>query len=305
MNKLFLPINKISKLDFILCGGKGANLGELTKIGMPVPKGFVITTEVYKEFVRKNEIKTDLKDTQVKDQETVSLISDKLQKLILDGKVNPSLRREILNYSKELKSRLVAVRSSATAEDAARTSWAGQLSTFLNIRKEDLVNNIKLCWASLFNPRAIFYRATQGLLATDVAVAVIIQDMVNAEVSGIAFTTHPVTKDSNMILIEAGFGLGEAIVSGMVTPDKYLVNKKDLTIYDYKIGKQKKMVTEKGIFDIPVENQSRRKLREEKAIELAKLCIKIENHYGIPQDIEWAIKENGLFILQSRPVTAL
>lgn len=305
MNKLLLPFNKISKLDFGLCGGKGANLGELTKIGMPVPKGFVITTDVYKKFIKKNKIKTALRDLDVKDSETVNLVSDKLQRLILDGKINPFLVEQISNYFKKLKSQFVAVRSSATAEDATRTSWAGQLSTFLNVQKEDLNNNIKRCWASLFNPRAISYRAIQGLLVTDVAVAVVVQEMVNAEVSGIAFTAHPVIKDRDMILIEAGLGLGEAMVSGMVTPDKYLVNKKDLTIFNYKIGKQKKMVTKKGILDIPVKNQSKRKLGEKKAIELAKFCIQIENHYGIPQDIEWAVEKNDLFILQSRPVTTL
>ncbi|MBL7159028.1 PEP/pyruvate-binding domain-containing protein [Candidatus Microgenomates bacterium] len=305
MSKLLLPLNKISKLDFNLCGGKGANLGELMKIGVPVPNGFVVTTNVYKKFIKENKIKIDLKDIEVKDPETVGFIPNKLQKLILDGEINPYLHKEILSYFNELKAELFAVRSSATAEDAARASWAGQLSSFLNIQKEDLVKNIKLCWASLFNPRAISYRAIQRLLVTDVTVAVIVQEMVNAEVSGIAFTAHPVTKDPDTILIEAGFGLGEAMVSGMVTPDKYLVNKKDLTIYDYKISKQKKMVTRKGILDVSLEKQSKRKLSEEKAIELTKLCVQIENHFGIPQDIEWALEGDGLFILQSRPITTL
>jgi pyruvate,water dikinase len=134
---------------------------------------------------------------------------------------------------------------------------------------------------------------------------VIIQKMVDAEVSGIAFTAHPVTKDKDMILIEAGFGLGEAMVSGMVTPDSYVIDKKGLTVYDFKIGKQKKMVTREGVVDVPEEKQTERKLSEEKAIALAQLCIQIENHYGVPQDIEWVLADDKICILQSRPVTTL
>lgn len=305
MGRLTLSLNQISKENVDLCGGKGASLGELVKIGMPVPDGFVVMTEAYRKFLEENGIKIDLKEVDVEDSEAVGFVSDEFQKLILEGKVNPKLQEEIILHFNKLNCQFVAVRSSATAEDATRTSWAGQLSTYLNTQKKDLIDNIKRCWASLFNPRAISYRASQGFLEADIAVAVIVQKMVDAEVSGIVFAAHPVTKDPDMILIEAGFGLGEAMVSGMVTPDNYIVNKKDLTIYDFKISKQKKMVTKEGTLDVPQERQGERKLSEEKAIELAKLCIKIEDHYKIPQDIEWALAKNKLYILQSRPITTL
>lgn len=305
MSDLILPLDQVSKDNIGLCGGKGVSLGELVKMEMPVPDGFVVTTNVYGKFLEENGIKIDLKGVDVEDSEAVGFVSDEIQKLILEGKVNHKLQEEIILHFNKLNCQFVAVRSSATAEDTTRTSWAGQLSTYLNTQKRDLIDNIKRCWASLFNPRAISYRASQRLLGADIAVAVIVQKMVDADVSGIVFTAHPVTKDPDMILIEAGFGLGEAMVSGMVTPDNYVVNKKDLTIYDFKISKQKKMVTKEGTLDIPEEKQGERKLSEEKAIELAKLCIKIENHYYDPQDIEWALAKNKLYILQSRPITTL
>lgn len=298
-------LKEMNSKDVSIAGGKGASLGELAKIGMPVPNGFVVTAEAYRHFLKDNEIKTDLKEVDVENSGAVGFVSDEFQKLIFEGKVNLKLQEEIVLHFNKLNCQFVAVRSSATAEDATRTSWAGQLSTYLNTQKKDLIDNVKHCWASLFNPRAISYRATQGLLQADIAVAVIVQKMVDAEVSGIVFTAHPVTKDPDMILIEAGFGLGEAMVSGMATPDNYVVNKKDLTIYDFKIGKQKKMVTKEGTLDIPKEQQKQRKLSEEKAIELAKFCIKIENHYGAPQDTEWALAKNKIYILQSRPITTI
>jgi len=207
-----------------------------------------------------------------------------------------------------LNTKYVAVRSSATSEDTKKTSWAGQLSTYLNTSQRDLIDNIKRCWASLFSPRALTYRARQNLIKSNVLVAVIVQKMVDSEVSGIVFTAHPVTSDPDMIMIEAGYGLGEAMVSGLITPDNYIINKNDLTIFDFSIGTQKKMVTrikrEHKIIDVPKEKQGKRKLKEKDAFKLAKLCLKIEKHFGCPQDIEWAKSKNKIYILQTRPITA-
>lgn len=309
MIKVVLSLGQISKGDVPLCGGKGAQLGELTKIGMPVPDGFVATTEAYERFLTDNKLNGKIKElmgeVNIEDPQAVEFVSDEIRKLIVGGETDPELKREVLENFDKLGAEYVAVRSSATAEDAARTSFAGQLSTYLSTAKKDLIDNIKRCWASFFSPRALTYLETHNLLEDDISVAVIIQKMIDAEVSGIAFTAHPVTKDKDMILIEAGFGLGEAMVSGMITPDSYVIDKKGLSIYDFKIGKQKKMITKEGVVDIPEEKQTKRKLSEEKAIELARLCIQIENHYGAPQDIEWAIKRDKIYILQSRPVTTL
>lgn len=300
---------EISKKDLLSAGGKGACLGELIKIGMSVPEGFVVTTEVYEKFLADNKlgenIQQRLSEINFEDPQAVEFVSDEIEKLIVEGGIDPELKKEILETFDKLGAVCVAVRSSATAEDAIKTSFAGQLSTYLNTTRDDLIDNIKRCWASLFSPRALSYLETHNLLEVGISVAVIVQKMVDAKVSGITFTAHPVTKDKDMVLIEAGFGLGEAMVSGMVTPDSYVIDKKGLTVYDFKIGKQKKMVTREGVIDVPKEKQTERKLDEGKAIELAKLCIQIEKHYGTSQDIEWAIEKDKIYILQSRPVTTI
>lgn len=309
MNKLTLPLNQISKTDVSLCGGKGASLGELVKIGMPVPEGFVVKTKAHEEFLSDNEltetIKKKLAQVKIEDTEAVGFISGEIQKLILEGQISEGLQKEILENFEKLRAEYVAVRSSATAEDTTRTSFAGQLSTLLNTTKKNLIDNVKKCWASLFTPRAISYMKTHNLLGADIKVAVIIQKMVDAEASGVAFTIHPVSKDKNIILIEAGFGLGEAIVSGMVTPDTILVDKRSLKIISYKIGHQRKMIIREREVDLSGEKQKQRKLSKEKAIELAKFCVKIENHFQHPQDIEWALEKGKLYLLQARPVTVL
>lgn len=309
MNSFILPLSQVSKNGIALCGGKGASLGELTKIGLPVPEGFVVTTEAYEKFLTDNKLNENIKElmgeVNIENPQAVEFVSDEIRKLVVGGKIDFELEKEILESFDKLGAKYVAVRSSATAEDAARTSFAGQLSTFLNTTKKDLVDNTKRCWASLFSPRALTYLGTHNLLEADISVAVVIQKMIDAEVSGVAFTAHPVTKDKDMILIEAGFGLGEAMVSGMVTPDSYVIDKKGLSIYDFKIGRQKKMTTKEGTVSIPEEKQTERKLSEEKAIELARLCIQIEDHYGAPQDIEWTIEKDKIYILQSRPVTTI
>jgi len=307
-----LPLNQINKDNILSAGGKGANLGELCKIRVPVPEGFVITTEAYEEFLRENsidrEIKSKLGKLNIDDPDGVSFISDEIQRFILGGKISNKLQQDILENFKKLNTKYVAVRSSATSEDTKKASWAGQLSTYLNTSQKDLIDNIKRCWASLFSPRALTYRARQNLIKSQVLVAVIIQKMISSEVSGIVFTAHPVTSDPDMIMIEAGYGLGEAMVSGLITPDNYVINKKDLTIYDFSIGTQKKMVTrikgERKTTDVPKERQGKRKLKEKDAFKLAKLCLKIEKHFRHPQDIEWAKSKNKIYILQTRPITA-
>jgi pyruvate, water dikinase len=230
--------------------------------------------------------------------------------LIKNISMPKSMAEEIKKNYKNLDSKYVAVRSSATAEDGQDYSWAGQLDSYLNTTKKNLLEKVQYCWASLFTPRAIFYRFEKGLYATKISVAVVVQKMVNAEVSGIAFSVHPVTEDQNQMIIEAGFGLGEAIVSGQITPDSYVVEKHPRRIIDININTQTK-----GLYkskkegnewvDISEPKASSQVLNKKQIFKLSEIILKIENHYGFPCDIEWAIENDNFYILQSRPITTL
>jgi pyruvate,water dikinase len=211
---------------------------------------------------------------------------------------------------KKLKAPLVAVRSSATAEDSSSASWAGELETYLNTTEKTLLLNVKKCWSSLFTPRAIFYRHEKKLLKTKVSVAVVIQQMVESEISGIAFTVHPVTQDKNQLIIEAGYGLGEAIVSGSITPDSYVLDKRDYSLIDVNIAEQTKKIIRGatgGVKWVSVvkKDQEKQKLNGKQIVELAKICHNIEKHYKFPCDIEWAYYQKKFYITQSRPITTL
>jgi pyruvate,water dikinase len=183
------------------------------------------------------------------------------------------------------------------------------LESYLNTTEETLLQNVKLCWSSLFTPRAIFYRFEKKLNEQKVSVAVVVQKMVQSEVSGITFTVHPVTEDYNQMVIEAGYGLGEAIVGGIITPDTYVINKTDLSLMDTNISKQEKKIVRglNGTEEIKVagNDQEKQKIGNDKIVELAKICLEIEKHYGFPCDIEWAYKNNDFYIVQSRPITTL
>jgi len=305
--------NEISKIDVAMAGGKGASLGEMTQADIPVPEGFVVLSGAFEDFIKKTDLNVEIDailDT-VKHEEvhTVEAASEKIQSLILNKEMPKELENDILTEFDKLGADFVAVRSSATAEDSATAAWAGQLDTFLNTAKESLLENVKRCWASLFTPRAIFYRFEKDLHGTNISVAVVIQKMVNSEESGIAFSVHPVTEDHNQIIIEAGFGLGEAIVSGQITPDSYVVDKQDWHIIDVNVNKQTK-----GLFKAKgggnewknLGKQGKEQvLTEEEIIELSKLIVKIEDHYGFPVDIEWAREKGEFYITQSRPITTL
>jgi len=208
-----------------------------------------------------------------------------------------------------LRTKYVAVRSSATAEDSKIDSWAGELETYLNTTKENLIENIKKCWSSLYTPRAIFYRFQRKLNHTPVSVAVVVQKMVQSDVSGVCFTVHPVTKDKNQMVIEAVWGLGEILVSGQITPDTYVIEKDTLNILDKNINLQEKMIVRSKVgnklVSVPQAKQSKQKLSKEQIRKLSRICLKIENHYQYPQDIEWALENRKFYILQTRPITSL
>jgi len=311
--KFIKDFKEIDKKDIQIAGGKGANLGELIKIGIPVPDGFIILAGAFEGFLEENDINVEIKKSwnriNIKDIESVEENSEILRDLISKAKMPKKIEEEILKEFGKLRIKYVAVRSSATAEDSKIDSWAGELETYLNTTKENLIENIKKCWSSLYTPRAIFYRFQRKLNHTPVSVAVVVQKMVQSDASGVCFTVHPVTKDKNQMVIEAAWGLGEILVSGQITPDTYVIEKDTLNILDKNINSQEKMIvrSKKGIETIfvPKSKREKPKLSAKLIKELAKLCIKIEDHYKYPQDIEWALENRKFYILQTRPITSL
>ena len=311
---LTLPFSRISKHDTSTAGGKGASLGEMTQAGIPVPPGFVVLSTAFNRFLEETDLSAEidsiLHEVNHQEMHTVEHASEKIQKLILEAKMPKDIAEEIKKECKKLNTPYVAVRSSATAEDSSSAAWAGQLESYLNTTEKTLLQNVQKCWASLFTPRAIFYRFERGLHAQTISVAVVIQKMVQSEKSGIAFSVHPVTEDRNQLIIEAGFGLGESIVSGQITPDSYVVEKEPRRIIDKNIETQPK-----GLYrahnggnewrDISKDQGERQVLSDEEILELSELVLKIENHYSFPCDIEWAYEKGKLYIVQSRPVTTL
>lgn len=312
--RLVKPFRELNKKSIGIAGGKGASLGEMLNADIPVPNGFVILSNTFDKFLEETniniEIDSKLKKINKDDVNNIENISNVIQSLIFNQKMSKDIEEEILSQFKNQKLDLVAVRSSATAEDSSVASWAGELESYLCVTKKKLIESVKKCWASLFTARAIYYRIEKGLQETKVSVAVVIQKMIKSEISGVGFTVHPITKDKDQLIIEAGFGLGEAIVGGLITPDSYIVNKKTKEILDVNIFEQRKKI----VFDkknqtreknISFKKGEKQKLTGRQILELAEICIKIENHYGFPCDIEWAYEKEKFYIVQSRPITTL
>lgn len=311
--------NEVGKNDVASVGGKGANLGELTNSHIPVPPGFIITAEAYYSFLEETDLSSkiseELKPLNHHDSKQLQQIAEKIQQIVMDAPMPLALSKEIGQAYTKMGGGLVAVRSSATAEDLPDASFAGQQSTFLNVEGEkSVIDAVKGCWASLFNARAIFYRAEQKYEHLKVGIAVPVQRMVQSQASGVMFTVEPVSSDKRKLVIEAVLGLGEAIVSGEVTPDLFIVDKEGMRILSKKIGKQqwqliKNPENQDGHLniksDIPSELQKSQKISDEEILKLALIGKTIEEHYQFPQDIEWA-KENGkIYITQARPVTTI
>ena len=324
--RIILWFNELSKDDVPLVGGKNANLGEMINAGIPVPPGFAVTAYAYKRFINETGIRDKIYDIireTVKERrpEEYEEASKKIRSLIENTSMPHEIEEEIRKSYRELSRRMgkiaefVAVRSSATAEDLPGASFAGQQETYLNVRGEDeVVKMVQKCWSSLFTPRAIFYREEKGFKHEKVLISVAVQKMVNAKAAGVMFTLHPVTGERDKIVIEGNWGLGEAVVSGSVTPDEWVVDKNTLEILEKRIVEKdieyiRDYNTGKTIHSkVPPERRRIPCLTEEEVKELAKLAIKIEKHYSHPQDIEWAIDKDlpfpqNIFILQSRPET--
>lgn len=310
-----LDLKNVSKTDVLMAGGKGANLGEMIQAGINVPNGFCITSEAYDKYVNYNNI-------QGKIEEYVKHIyinngmseeySKKIQKLILESNIPKAMEEEIIEYYSKLGDHVrVAIRSSATAEDLPEASFAGQQETFLNVyEKEDVINKVKKCWASLWNTRAIMYRKQTGFDKEKISLAVIVQQMIEGEISGVLFTVNPSNFHKDEMMINAAYGLGEAVVSGMVTPDNYICSKSNRSILSKQKGnKEISIVYDKlrGTKNISnsIEKRESFTLNENYIKQIIELGVKIEKHYGVPQDIEWTLLNDKVYILQSRAITTL
>ena len=310
-----LWFSEIGKEDIPKVGGKGANLGELTKAGIPVPNGFCITAQAYYYFLEKsglkNEITKLLKGLDSEDNKKLNAVSKEIKTKIIKASMPADLASEIKEAYLKLGGLAVAVRSSATAEDLPEASFAGQQATFLNITGGDKVLlAYQKCIASLFEARAIYYRIVNKYDHMKVGLAAPVQNLVAGEVSGILFTVDPVGQNPDRISIEAGYGLGEAVVLGAITPDQYIVDKKTLKIISKEVNKQDwKIVADIDGGDkhvkVPVAEQKKQKLTDDEIMELAKIGARIEDHYGKPQDTEWAISKGKIVFLQARPITTL
>jgi pyruvate,water dikinase len=307
----------ITKEDIPIAGGKGANLGEMTQAGLPVPEGYMVTAQAYETFIQENRLAKKIAKSLKIDVDDSSLLmktSKEIRKLIEATPIPEKINKDIIKAYKKLDSggAFVAVRSSATAEDLPDASFAGQQETFLNTRGEkELLENVHRCWSSLFTPRAIFYRVKNDFDHSQVLIAVVVQRMVNADKAGVMFTVHPATGEKDKLVIEGAWGLGEGVVSGSVTPDHYVLNKETEEILEAEVTKKETMFiknkdqkTEQ--VKTPKDLATKQVLTEEEMTKIMRLGKLLESHYGKPQDVEWAIEgDSDPFLVQTRPITVL
>lgn len=315
MNPYILGFHEIDKTKLAMVGGKGANLGELSRIeGIQVPEGFCVTTEAYKAIIENNQEFNSLLDRlsllKADNRKGIREISAKIRNVIEGIDIPQDIDKEIARYLAQTgDNNPYAVRSSATAEDLPTASFAGQQDTYLNIiGKEAILRHISKCWASLFTDRAVTYRIQNNFGHHKVHLSVVIQKMLFPEAAGILFTADPINSNRKVTSIDASFGLGEALVSGLVNPDIYKV--RDGIIVDKKISAKKMAIyalKEGGTEEKRIEDecQNKQTLSDEQILQLEQMGRKIEGYFGHPQDIEWCLYENKFFIVQSRPITTL
>jgi len=308
-------LEDVRSTDLGTVGGKAASLGELTGAGLPVPPGFVVTAGTYRTFIEEAGIDEELfsaVDVDSEDSEALEAAHDRAHELIVETEVPENVREEIVEAYRSMGDgkTFVAVRSSATAEDLPDASFAGQQETFLNVTEDDLVERVKECWASLFSQRAIYYRNQKGFPHDEVDIAVVVQTMVDAEKSGVMFTSHPSTGDPR-IIIEAAWGLGEAVVAGAVSPDNYVVDRttgevETMTVATKKVMHVKDDETGETVErDVPEDKRDQQVLTQAEIDRLIELGKRVEDHYGEPQDVEWAVAGGEVYMLQSRPITTI
>lgn len=273
---LIKPFVEISNDDIDLVGGKGLSLGRMSQAGLPIPPGFVITTELHREFMT-------------------------------NGTISSQNIEKLYEAFDKLEAKRVAVRSSATMEDSSTASWAGQFESFMNVERDSFIQKVEECWNSVKGASA--YAETQNLKEGDIALAVVVQKMVDSEVSGVAFSVNPLNQDPDEIMIEATYGLGELLVQGMVTPDNYILSKSESEVISKKIVVKTEMLVYKDadtkVVPVDISKQEQPCLSDDLLSYLAAFIYQIEKYYGAPQDIEWALVGDQFFILQSRPITTI
>jgi pyruvate,water dikinase len=308
-------------------GSKCANIGEMAKIGISVPPGFAVTTETYDEFLAQTGAGQRIEQYLIRLPEGPQTPADHeeasqtIAGIILTTEMPKDLENAVSQAYDELCQKCqisdvaVAVRSSGVAEDLPTASFAGQYETYLNVRgKDDLLEKIRRCWASLFTKRAISYRIQNKLPVLAGSISVAVQKMVNVRSAGVGFTIHPTTGDDTKIVLEGNWGAGESVVQGTVTPDRFIVDKHTLTLTEKNISQKMRQIVlkERGVEeeDVPPDKQSVPCLTDEEALRIAELAKSVELHYGSPQDIEWAVDRDfpfprNTFLVQTRPVTAI
>lgn len=315
-----LWFNQLGIEDVNIVGGKGGNLGEMYNLGIPIPNGFVVTSDAYFQFIEENNLKPKIKDilkiTDVDQPDQLQQASKKIRSIIRKSPINEQLSIEIMKAYKKLsgfgglKNIPVAVRTSATAEDSLDASFAGQGDTFLNVLGEvNVVNRVRDCWSSLFTSRSIFYQVKKHYDHFKIGVAVPVQKLINSEVSGIMFTANPVTNAKNEIIVETIWGLGEYIVQGKITPDQHIVDKNSWKIISEEHVSQEiqliKGDDETKETSVPKTKINKKKIDPSMAIKIAKIGQKLHQHYGKPQDVEFSIDKGKLYIVQTRPITTI
>ncbi|WP_394291210.1 PEP/pyruvate-binding domain-containing protein [Fusobacterium necrophorum] len=310
---MILDFKEIKKEDVFIAGGKGANLGEMAAAKINVPNGFVITAEAYQEFLKENGIDVLIQNRIQKagnDENILLNMADDFREKIKSGKfpekLEKAIREKYCNLGDSIR---VAVRSSATMEDLPDASFAGQQDTFLNVQGiENVLNQVRNCYASLWGNRAVSYRFHQGYDQNAVSIAVVVQEMVESEKAGVLFTVNPVNKKEDEMQINASFGLGESVVSGRVTADSYIVDKSG-NIVEIHIGSKETQIIygDQGTMEVAVSADKRknRALNDRELSMLITYGLEIEKHYGVPMDIEWAIQNDVVYILQARAITTL
>jgi pyruvate,water dikinase len=311
-----LWLEEIRKEDITSVGGKGASLGEMASLGLPVPKAFVVTAQAFRRFLvetsLEQKIYKSLDNLDVENNEALEKAAENIKGQVLKAKIPAATRDEIKKAYRKISpdDLVVAVRSSATAEDLPDASFAGQQETYLNIKGEAaLLTAVQKCWASLYGARAIYYRAKQGFDDRTVNIAVVVQQLVNSEKAGVMFTSHPITGEP-LTIIEGSWGLGEAVVSGSVSPDKYVFDQRTEKVVDRLVSTKKVEIIADGkhgtkSMEVDMQRQDAQVLSDAEVSKLAMYGKITENHYGVPQDVEWGIVGETFYILQSRPITTI
>ncbi|MDQ2087307.1 PEP/pyruvate-binding domain-containing protein [Herbivorax sp. ANBcel31] len=307
-------LRNVTKDDFSLAGGKAANLGEMIKAGLPVPEGFVVSTDAYDKFIEannfKDKIENILKNINKDNLKEMEKASNKIQELFEAGSIPEDVLFDINKCYELIGNPETAVRSSSTAEDLPGFSFAGQYSTYLNVKGiEELHKYVKKCWASLWNFRAVSYRIQQNIGNKNLAHGVVVQKLINAKKSGILFTANPVNGRRDQMLLNSSWGIGEAIVGGEVNPDQWILDKNNGSVVEEKIAEKSVMTVrkEKGIELVKVEGKNKTEctLNSSEINELYKMAKKAEDYFGSSQDIEWAYMDGKFYLVQTRPITSL